>query len=192
MTFIFAYILNIKQEELATFFTLLVLHGKWMWQVQATLSNFDQAGALWLCMLQRTLQLFSRCLKKIWRKDLDRTCWRMVHGDCYVTFILYLHRTLAHPSPWNSACYIMITVDRGSTSTILFWHIKTNVYDSGLLTDHGQTWVSDWQTTSAVLRNKKCHAPSNQLCWEHFSHVLSVSCFQFTLFSVLKPRLPRN
>ena len=32
--------------------------------------------------------------------------------------IVYLHRTLAYPSPWKSACYIMITVDRGSTSII--------------------------------------------------------------------------
>ena len=42
----------------------------------------------------------------------------MVHGDCYVTLILYLHITPAYPSPRNSACYIMITVDCGSTSMI--------------------------------------------------------------------------
>ena len=42
----------------------------------------------------------------------------MVHGDCYVTIIVYLHRTQAFPSTWTSACYVMITVDRGSTSTI--------------------------------------------------------------------------
>ena len=42
----------------------------------------------------------------------------MVHGDCYVTIIIYLHRTPAYPSLWNSVCYTMITVDHGSTSTI--------------------------------------------------------------------------
>ena len=30
---------------------------------------------------------------------MDCTCWRMVHGDCYVTIILFLHRTPAYPSP---------------------------------------------------------------------------------------------
>ena len=30
----------------------------------------------------------------------------MVHGYCYITIILY--RIPAYPSPWNSACYIMI------------------------------------------------------------------------------------
>ena len=65
----------------------------------------------------------------------DHTCWRMVHGDCYITFILYLHRTLVYPSPWNSACYVMITVDRGSTSTILVFvnfsptHIQYEAYE---------------------------------------------------------------
>ena len=39
----------------------------------------------------------------------DHTCWVVVHGDCYVTVILYLHTTPAYLSPWNSTCYIMIT-----------------------------------------------------------------------------------
>ena len=39
----------------------------------------------------------------------DHTCWVVVHGDCYVTVILYLHTTPAYPSPWYSTCYIMIT-----------------------------------------------------------------------------------
>ena len=39
--------------------------------------------------------------------DNDRTCEAVIHGDCYVTIILYLHRTPAYPS----ACYIMIIVD---------------------------------------------------------------------------------
>ena len=34
--------------------------------------------------------------------------------------LVYLHTIPAYPSPWNSACYVMITVDHGSTSTILF------------------------------------------------------------------------
>ena len=29
----------------------------------------------------------------------------MVHGDCYVTIILYLHRTPAHPSSWNRGIF---------------------------------------------------------------------------------------
>ena len=45
----------------------------------------------------------------------------MVHGDCYVTIIIYLHRSPAYPSLWNSVCYIMITVNCGSTSTILYF-----------------------------------------------------------------------
>ena len=54
--------------------------------------------------------------------DVDRTCWAVVHSDCYVITIVFLHTTPAYPNPWNSACYIMITVDRGSTSTI---HVNT-------------------------------------------------------------------
>ena len=42
----------------------------------------------------------------------------MFRGDCYVTVIVYLHETLVCPSPWNSACYVMITMDRGSPSMI--------------------------------------------------------------------------
>ena len=38
---------------------------------------------------------------------------------CYVIIILYLHRTPAYLSLCNSVCYIMITVDCGSTSTIV-------------------------------------------------------------------------
>ena len=40
------------------------------------------------------------------------------NGDCYITIIVYLHTTPAYPSLWNSTCYVMITVDRGLTSTI--------------------------------------------------------------------------
>ena len=58
--------------------------------------------------------------RKIW--FLDRTCWAVVHGDYYITVILYLHRTPAYPNPWKSACYIMITVNRGSTSKIDLWN----------------------------------------------------------------------
>ena len=29
----------------------------------------------------------------------DRTCWAVVHGDCYVTIIVFLHTTPAHPNP---------------------------------------------------------------------------------------------
>ena len=45
-----------------------------------------------------------------WMKD---TC------DRYVTFIVNLHKTPVYPSlsqPLDNACYVMITVDRGSTS----------------------------------------------------------------------------
>ena len=37
--------------------------------------------------------------------DNGRTCSTVVHGDCYLTIILYLHRTPAYPSPWNSALH---------------------------------------------------------------------------------------
>ena len=37
----------------------------------------------------------------------------------YVTIPVYLHKTPVYPSPWNKVCYVMITVDRGSTSTII-------------------------------------------------------------------------
>ena len=40
----------------------------------------------------------------------------MVYGDCYVTIIVFLHTTQAYPNLWNS--YIMMTVDRGSPTTI--------------------------------------------------------------------------
>ena len=46
----------------------------------------------------------------------DRTCWAVVHGDCYVTITVYLHKNPSLSQPWKSVCYIMITVDRGSTS----------------------------------------------------------------------------
>ena len=51
---------------------------------------------------------------------VDRTCWTMVHGDCYVTIIVFLHTTPVYPNPG----YVMITVDRGSTSMILILNIK--------------------------------------------------------------------
>ena len=51
-------------------------------------------------------------------KIRDRACSAVVHGDCYITIMLHLQRTPAYPSPWNSACYIMITVDSSSTSMI--------------------------------------------------------------------------
>ena len=36
----------------------------------------------------------------------------------YITITGYLHETLVYASPWKRACYVIITVDRGSTSTI--------------------------------------------------------------------------
>ena len=41
---------------------------------------------------------------------------------------VYLHKTPVYSSPWESACYIMITVDRGSTSTIISTGICRVVY----------------------------------------------------------------
>ena len=46
---------------------------------------------------------------------IDHTCCAVVHGDCYVTIIVFLHTTPAYPNP----CYVMIAVDRGSTSMII-------------------------------------------------------------------------
>ena len=53
-----------------------------------------------------------------------RRGWRPSYGKswirpCYATIIVYLHTTPAYPSPWSGACYVMITVDRGSTSRIV-------------------------------------------------------------------------
>ena len=76
--------------------------GRWVarpWRPPLRSANED----IPLEYLQQTLKF-----ENIW-SSIDRACWRMVHGDCYVTIIVYLHRTPAYPSPWNSACYIMTT-----------------------------------------------------------------------------------
>ena len=38
----------------------------------------------------------------------------MVHGNCYAIIIVYLHKIPLCPIPWNTVCYIMITVSGGS------------------------------------------------------------------------------
>ena len=48
----------------------------------------------------------------------------MVNGDYYVTIIVFLHTTPAYPNP----CYVMMTVDRGSTSTIYFRNLRPRVH----------------------------------------------------------------
>ena len=58
----------------------------------------------------------------------DHTSQGVVHGDCYVTITVYLHKTPVYPSPWNNACYIMITLDSSSTSTIQTLGIHRGVY----------------------------------------------------------------
>ena len=76
--------------------------------------------------------------------DLDHTWQAAVHGDHYIThcsrgwdgivmiilddgrwtvdgyiiITVYLHKTPVTPSPWNIACYMMITVDHRSPSMI--------------------------------------------------------------------------
>ena len=32
---------------------------------------------------------------------IGRTCWAVVHGDCYVKITVYLHKAPVHPSPWK-------------------------------------------------------------------------------------------
>ena len=41
-----------------------------------------------------------------------------LNKTCYVTIIVYLHKTPVTSQPWNKASYVMITVDRPSPSTI--------------------------------------------------------------------------
>ena len=38
--------------------------------------------------------------------------------DGYIIITVYLHKTPVTSSPWNIACYVMITVDRPSPSMI--------------------------------------------------------------------------
>ena len=57
--------------------------------------------------------------------------WRaVVHGDCYVTIIVYLHKTPVYPNPSNKTCYVMIAMDRSSLSTIILEGI-----------DHKKAWL---------------------------------------------------
>ena len=68
----------------------------------------------------------------------------MVHGDCYVTIILYLHRTPAYPSlcqALDSAYYAIITVDCGSTRMIL-------------LNNHLGPWLNKYDQNGDLSNNK--------------------------------------
>ena len=53
--------------------------------------------------------------------NVDRTWRAVVHGDYYVTFT----SNPSIPAP-GTACYVMIAVDGGSTSTIVSFTMKAN------------------------------------------------------------------
>ena len=86
---------------------------------------------------------------------INRTCWEVVHGDCYVTIIVFLHTTPAYPNP----CYVMITVDRGSTSMIL---AATRARNSS----------SNWGVEDRLPRqrywSRSGYMPRYRSAWTHF------------------------
>ena len=108
-----------------------VIHGKLFSGEGAILSKlgyklsmrrFHFCGRGWECQTvpvnSINVHLRIQCYIKKYYENYDRICCAVVHRDCSVTITVYLHRTPAYPSPWKRACYIMITVDCGSTSII--------------------------------------------------------------------------
>ena len=104
----------------------------------------------------------------------------LVHGDCYVKIAVYLHKTPAYPILCNNACYVMITMDRGSPSLIyvmwrrtklnhsikqsfgvLFWHKlldistrKVRTYRFSEINHTSDIWIDIWHNyTSGVYRS---------------------------------------
>ena len=66
-------------------------------------------------------------------------------ADGYVIIIVYLHKIPVTFSPWNIACYVMITVDRPSPSMIplpLGNAALTNKFIAVRSTH--RTWQSEW------------------------------------------------
>ena len=49
--------------------------------------------------------------------DYDPSWRAVVHGDCYITITVYLHKPPL-PQPLGNAYYVMITPDHGSPSMI--------------------------------------------------------------------------
>ena len=89
--------------------------------------------------------------------DVDRTCGAVVHSDCYVIIIVFLHTTPAYPSLWNSACYIMITVDRGSTSTSVMFPCKHYLtFHRGLFDSTDQRRLHAWLRSVCSSSSSSC------------------------------------
>ena len=76
--------------------------------------------------------------RKIWLRIIDRTWWAVVHGDCCVTIIIYLH-TPSLSNLWNNACCVLLFDFR-------FEHLKTST--------HFQNWnfSSEVETSLSIGR----------------------------------------
>ena len=55
-------------------------------------------------------------LSQVW--VMDRTCWAVVRGDCYVIISLFTKKS-SLPQPLENYCYITVTVDHSSPSRII-------------------------------------------------------------------------